>query len=73
VTQFTVLNRVRPSVAAKSLKYKEGLWRWLAHGAQAVIMVRMDRGDGDKNPDDGIVAEDLTMLVEHIELTSQHR
>ena len=36
-------------------------------------MVRMDRGDGDKNPDDGIVAEDLTMLVEHIELTSQHR
>ncbi len=33
----------------------------------------MDRGEGDKSPDDGIVAEDLTLLVEHIELTSQHR
>ncbi len=33
----------------------------------------MDRGDGDKSPDDGIVAEDLTLLVEHIELTSAHR
>jgi len=33
----------------------------------------MDRGDGDKGPDDGIVAEDLTLLVEHIELTSPYR
>jgi hypothetical protein len=33
----------------------------------------MDRGEGDKSPDDGIVAEDVTALVEHIELTSQHR
>jgi hypothetical protein len=33
----------------------------------------MDRGEGDKNPDDGIVAEDLTSLVEHIELTSPTR
>src|SRR5262245_29420167 len=34
---------------------------------------RMEKGDGDNVPDDGIVAEDLTLLVEHIELTSQHR
>ncbi|HKX98415.1 MAG TPA: FHA domain-containing protein [Steroidobacteraceae bacterium] len=33
----------------------------------------MDRGEGDKSPDDGIVAEDLTALVEHIELTGAHR
>jgi hypothetical protein len=33
----------------------------------------MDRGEGDKSPDDGIVAEDLTSLVEHIELTSPTR
>ncbi len=33
----------------------------------------MNKGDGDKSPDDGIVAEDLTSLVEHIELTSPHR
>jgi hypothetical protein len=33
----------------------------------------MDRGEGDKSPDDGIVAEDLTSLVEHIELTSPAR
>jgi len=33
----------------------------------------MDRGDRDKGPDDGIVAEDLTMLVEHIELTTSQR
>jgi len=33
----------------------------------------MDRGEGDKSPDDGIVAEDLTSLVEHIELTGTHR
>ena len=33
----------------------------------------MDKGEGDKSPDDGIVAEDLTLLVEHIELTSPHR
>jgi hypothetical protein len=33
----------------------------------------MEKGDGDNVPDDGIVAEDLTLLVEHIELTSQHR
>jgi hypothetical protein len=36
-------------------------------------MCGMDRGEGDKSPDDGIVAEDLTLLVEHIELTSPHR
>jgi hypothetical protein len=33
----------------------------------------MDRGEGDKGPDDGIVAEDVTSLVEHIELTSNQR
>ena len=33
----------------------------------------MDKGEGDKIPDDGIVAEDLTLLVEHIELTSPYR
>ena len=33
-------------------------------------MVRMDKVEGDKSPDDGIVAEDVTLLVEHIELTS---
>ena len=32
----------------------------------------MEKGDGDA-PDDGIVAEDLTQLVEHIELTSAHK
>ena len=33
----------------------------------------METGEGEKGPDDGIVAEDLTLLVEHIELTSQNR
>ena len=33
----------------------------------------MDKGDGENTADDGIVAEDLTQLVEHIELTSPHR
>jgi FHA domain-containing protein len=33
----------------------------------------MDKGDGENTADDGIVAEDLTLLVEHIELTSPHR
>jgi hypothetical protein len=33
----------------------------------------MEKGDGDSLPDDGIVAEDLTQLVEHIELTSPQR
>ena len=33
----------------------------------------MEKGDGENLPDDGIVAEDLTQLVEHIELTSAHR
>jgi hypothetical protein len=33
----------------------------------------MKKQDGDNGDDDGIVAEDLTQLVEHIELTSQHR
>jgi FHA domain len=32
----------------------------------------MEKGEGDA-PDDGIVAEDLTQLVEHIELTSAHK
>jgi len=31
------------------------------------------KGDMEKGADDGIVAEDLTLLVEHIELTSPHR
>ncbi|MGH8129647.1 MAG: FHA domain-containing protein [Steroidobacteraceae bacterium] len=31
----------------------------------------MERGDGENEADDGIVSEDLTLLVEHIELTSQ--
>lgn len=33
----------------------------------------MEKGEGDNGPDDGIVSEDLTFLVEHIELTSPHR
>lgn len=33
----------------------------------------MEKGDGDSAPDDGIVAEDVTLLVEHIELTGAHR
>jgi FHA domain-containing protein len=33
----------------------------------------MDKGDGENTADDGIVAEDLTQLVEHIELTSPQR
>jgi pSer/pThr/pTyr-binding forkhead associated (FHA) protein len=33
----------------------------------------MEKGDGDNGLDDGIVAEDLTLLVEHIELTGPHR
>jgi len=33
----------------------------------------MEKGDGDNLPDDGIVAEDLTQLVEHIELTGPYR
>jgi hypothetical protein len=33
----------------------------------------MEKGEGEKGPDDGIVAEDLTLLVEHIELTSPQR
>ena len=33
----------------------------------------MEKGEGDGSPDDGIVSEDLTQLVEHIELTSRHR
>jgi hypothetical protein len=33
----------------------------------------MEKGDGDGLPDDGIVAEDLTQLVEHIELTGPYR
>jgi hypothetical protein len=33
----------------------------------------MEKGDGENTADDGIVAEDLTLLVEHIELTSPFR
>ena len=33
----------------------------------------MNKGDGENTADDGIVAEDLTLLVEHIELTSSPR
>lgn len=33
----------------------------------------MDKGNGENTADDGIVAEDLTQLVEHIELTSPYR
>jgi hypothetical protein len=33
----------------------------------------MDKGDGENPADDGIVAEDITQLVEHIELTGPHR
>ena len=33
----------------------------------------MEKGDGEITSDDGIVAEDVTQLVEHIELTSPHR
>ncbi len=35
-------------------------------------MGAMEKGDGDSLPDDGIVSEDLTQLVEHIELTSTY-
>jgi hypothetical protein len=33
----------------------------------------MEKGEGEKGPDDGIVAEDLTLLVEHIELAAPQR
>lgn len=33
----------------------------------------MERGDGENTADDGIVSEDLTQLVEHIELTTPRR
>ncbi len=33
----------------------------------------MEKGEGEIVPDDGIVSEDITQLVEHIELTSEHR
>ncbi len=33
----------------------------------------MEKGDGDSLPDDGIVSEDLTQLVEHIELTGAYQ
>jgi len=33
----------------------------------------MEKGDGDSLPEDGIVSEDLTQLVEHIELTGPYR
>lgn len=33
----------------------------------------MERGDGENTADDGIVSEDLTQLVEHIELTTPYR
>jgi len=33
----------------------------------------MEKGEGEKGPDDGIVAEDVTLLVEHIELTTPRR
>lgn len=36
-------------------------------------MDAMEKGDGDSLPGDGIVSEDLTQLVEHIELTSEYR
>ena len=36
-------------------------------------MAAMEKGEGDSAPDDGIVSEDLTLLVEHIELASQNR
>jgi hypothetical protein len=36
-------------------------------------MVAMEKGEGEGTPDDGIVSEDLTLLVEHIELTSPYR
>lgn len=36
-------------------------------------MNAMEKGDGDSLPDDGIVSEDLTQLVEHIELTGAHQ
>ncbi|MGH8242140.1 MAG: FHA domain-containing protein [Steroidobacteraceae bacterium] len=36
-------------------------------------MGRMEKGEGEKSPDDGIVAEDLTSFVEHIELTTPQR
>ncbi len=45
----------------------------VARIARSRIIGRMDKGEGDNAADDGIVAEDVTLLVEHIELTSQHR
>ena len=39
----------------------------------SAIIGAMEKGEGENAPDDGIVAEDITLLVEHIELTTQHR
>lgn len=36
-------------------------------------MALMEKGDGDSLPDDSIVAEDITQLVEHIELTGANQ
>jgi hypothetical protein len=73
VTQFTFSGYPGLLFARKSLKPNDPDGTWLAPGARAGIMGGMDRGDGDKGPDDGIVAEDLTLLVEHIELTTPYR
>lgn len=42
-------------------------------GRQSAIIGAMDKRDRDNESDDGIVSEDLTQLVEHIELTSPQR
>src|SRR5687767_13675861 len=73
VTQFTFPNSLSGLHARKSLKHNALARRRLALRAQAGIMQRMDKVEGDKSPDDGIVAEDVTLLVEHIELTSPLR
>jgi len=62
-----------PARARKLLICKAGLSRWVAQFPGVRIIGRMEKGDGDSAPDDGIVAEDVTLLVEHIELTGAHR
>lgn len=41
----------------------------VARARRIAIIGAMEKGDGDDLSDDGIVSEDLTQLVEHIELT----
>jgi hypothetical protein len=54
------------------LIYKEAATIRMAEARAIRIIGRMEKGDGENVGDDGIVAEDVTQLVEHITLTGAH-